>query len=179
MTWEALAAVATVVTAMVITITAVAAIVQLRHLRIGNQLEALLTILQMPYQPVIRESLDFVRHDLPDKMKDLAFMKALESGGQVDRTVHKELWVCDYYERIGSFVKQGLISKELYLDNSSPELLWNLVEPVVAVMRRARGPYVYENFEYLAVLARQWDERYPSGNYPRGAPRIDLSRYHG
>jgi|SRR5215470_10399964 len=168
---EILSTAAAIGTFVVITATAVAAIVQLRHLRTSNQLQALLTVLSMPYDPVLREAMDFVSTDLSTRLRDESFVKSLDDK-PAPRTIHKELHAADYYERLGSFVKNGLIAPELYLDCSSPELAWERLRPVIEIMRRKRGPYVYENFEYLVSLARQWDAEHPAGNYPKGAKRI-------
>jgi len=161
--WEAVTALASAATSVVVAATAVAALVQLRHLRQSNQLEALLTILRMPYDHVLNDAFNFCHHDLQERLKDPEFLPSLDIV-PVDRQVHKELWVLDYYERIGSYMKYCLIEPEVYLDSSSPERYWNLTKPVVKRLRARSGPYVYENFEYLVALARPWDERHPDGN---------------
>jgi len=168
---EILTTAAAIGTFVVITATAVAAIIQLRHLRTSNQLQALLTVLSMPYDPLLREALDFVTTDLSTRLKDESFVKSLHDR-PAPRAIHKELHAADYYERLGSFIKNGLIAPDLYLDCSSPELAWERLRPVIEIMRTKRGPYVYENFEYLVFLARQWDAEHPAGNYPKDAKRI-------
>lgn len=70
--------------------------------------------------------------------------------------------------------KHGLFAENLYFDNNSPELTWENIEPVVALMRRKRGPSVYENFEYLVARSRAWDERHRKGAYPGGTPRVAI-----
>lgn len=175
MWYEALGAIAAVGTFVVITATAFAALVQLRHLRVGNQLASLLTLIQMPLEPKLNEAFNFCSHDFRRMMEDESFRRELEMARPLDRSVHKQLYVCDYYERIGSAIKFGLISKEFYLDNSSPLPYWQLLEPAIAIMRRRHGPWLYENFEYLALLAQQWDAGHPSGNYPHGAQRLKLA----
>ena len=173
MSWEAITALASLGTFFVIGATAIAALVQLRHLRAANQLNALLTVLRFPYDPIQREARKFVTEELPQLLADRNFRREIEEGA-VNRAKHKELVVCDYYERIGSFVKNGLLSAELYLDQSTPELTWRTVEPVISIARRKRGPTVYENFEYLIALSREWEDRHPNGNFPRGYKRLAL-----
>lgn len=159
---------------VVITATAAAAVIQLSHLRNSNQLQALLTILRMPYDPVLREANEFVQAELAEALKDPKFRAELESMQPPNRRKHKELMLCDYYERVASFIKFGLIKEELYFDNSSPERFWTLVEPAIAIYRRRRGPIAYSNFEWLVARGRAWNERNPDGNYPRTAPRLAL-----
>ena len=91
-----------------------------------------------------------------------------------DRTIHKELRLCDYFEQIGGYVKLGLISADVFLEFANPERYWALCEPALVLYRRSRGPSTYENFEYLTVCAQDWDRRHPDGNYPRGLRRLAL-----
>lgn len=160
---------------IVITATAVAAVIQLSHLRNNNQLQALLTILRMPYDPVLREANEFVQGELSEALKDPRFRAELESTRPPNRRVHKELMLCDYYERLASFIKFGLIKEDLYFDNSSPERFWVLVEPAIAIYRRQRGPIAYSNFEWLVSRGRAWNERHADGNYPRNAARLTMA----
>ncbi len=173
MSLETLSTVAAVGTFLVIAATAIAALVQLRHLRVSNQLEALLAVLSLPYDSVLSESFQFVTHELEARMRDPQFRRELEKP-QPDRKVHKELLVCDYYERLGSIVKNGLIPEELYFDNSTPEQSWRLLSQVIAIRRRVRGPVVYDNFEYLVARSRAYDRRHPNGNYPASEPRVEI-----
>lgn len=166
--WNTAAAVGTFI---VIAASAIAALVQLHHLRVGNKLQALLTVMQMRYEPLIQSSFDFITGDFPRLMEDEAFRRGLERV-PADRTVHKELLVCDYFERLGSCIKLGLIDADVYLDGSSPETYWNALEPAIRIMRRLRGPSVYENFEFLVALARRWDEEHPAGTFPKGVARL-------
>ena len=166
--------VATVGTFLVILATAIAAIVQLQHLRVNNQLQALLAILRMPYDPELSNAFDFVLGDFKNKMRDPGFRDDLTKMTPPDRRIHKELRVCDYYERLGSCIKFGLIAEELYFDNSTPERFWNVLEPAIALYRRNRGSTAYENFEYLVIRSNEWDRRHPNGNLPRGVKRLVL-----
>jgi len=106
-------------------------------------------------------------------MRDPEFRRELEKP-QPDRKIHKELLVCDYYERLGSIVKNGLIPEDLYFDNSTPEMYWKLLSQVIAIRRRVRGHVVYDNFEYLVARSRAYDRRHPDGNYPTSEARIAI-----
>ena len=173
MTLEALSTAAAVGTFLVIAATAIAALIQLRHLRVSNQLQGLLAILTMPYEPVLQQSFEFVSHELEARLQEPEFRRQLERD-TVDRLVHKEMRVLDYYERLGSIVKNGLIPEDLYFDNSTPEQYWRLLSQVIAIRRRVRGPVVYDNFEYLVARSRDWDARHPNGNYPASASRLAI-----
>jgi hypothetical protein len=153
--------------------TAAAAVIQLRHLRAGNDLQGLLKVLEMAYQPAIQEAFDFLTHDFPTKMKDHKFRQELFEH-PIDSHVHKELIAIEYYERLGSYVKNNMISANYYLDCSSPQMYWDLLAPIVGVLRQKHGEAAYENFEYLVVLGQDWDARHPAGNYPRGMRRLQI-----
>jgi hypothetical protein len=158
-------------TFFVITVAGVTAFVQLRHLRKSNDLQGLMTVLTLNYEDAVQDAFRFLTNTFPERMQDPAFRAQLDTEGPVDRSVHRELEICDYFERIGSFVKNGLISEDQYMDCSVPELFWEAVAPAIAIMRRKRGPTVYENFEYLAMRSRRWNELHPLGNYPNSTPR--------
>jgi len=167
--------VANIGTFIVIGVTAIAALVQLSHLRVNNQLQVLLSIIRMPNEPELSAAFDFVTNELHQRLEEAQFRAELEDLTPPNRRVHRELRVCDYYERLGSCIKFGLISPHLYLDNSSPDRFWKLLEPAIAIYRRRRGPTAYENFEYLVMLSREWDRQHPAGAYPRGKERMTLS----
>ena len=70
--------------------------------------------------------------------------------------------------------------KVLELFNRLVSHYWRLLARAIAVMRRNRGPSQYENFEYLAVRAALWQQRYPNGTYPARLPRMrDLNQRDG
>lgn len=178
MSMEALSTAATVGTFVVIAASAVAAIVQLRHLRISNQLDGLLTFLQLLQSAEMRELLNFVRHDLAARLEDQAFVSELHER-PVDRAKHPELYVCQFFDHIGSHVRSQLIDENALLQTAwyDVNLYWTLLRPVVELTRTttsedSRRLYVFENFEYLAARAALWIARHPNGNYPANTPRL-------
>ena len=173
MTWEQLNTIASFGADIMILATAIAAVIQLRHLRSANDLQGLLKVLEMAYQPAIQEAFDFLTHDFPEKIKDPAFRRELLIH-PVDSHVHKELIAMEYYERLGSYVKNHLIPADLYLDCSSPSHYWAALAPVVSTLRLQHGPSAYENFEYLVACELEWDAKHPQGNYPPGFRRLPL-----
>lgn len=81
------------------------------------------------------------------------------------------------YDWVGSLVKHKLIPAAAVLDVYSLRIAraWELMEDVVAISRRQDGPGVWENFEYLAVLAKQWASQHAQGAYPKNFPRMPLA----
>jgi hypothetical protein len=172
MTLEAWNTAAAIGTFLVITASAIAALVQLRHMRTGNQLSGLITVFEMLQDPSVRELVNFVRHELAERMKDPDFRASLLEI-PIDRRKHPEFYLCDMYNHIGSFVRSGLIDESTYLQTDwyNVNLYWGLLAGVIAISRTNR-PQIFENFEYLAARARGWVERHPDGDYPRAERRL-------
>ena len=171
---ELITALASVGTFVVIAASAIAALVQLRHLRQNNQLSGLLSVLELFQQPRVHELIDFMRHELPGKMESPEFRAGLECS-PIDRREHPELHLCDLYDQIGSYVRAGLIDESLFLQASWFNIIlnWTILEPIVTICRRTR-PYLFENFEYLADRAVFLREKHPHGMYPSAPPHVDL-----
>ena len=170
---EVLNAIFSGLTLVVFVVTAIAAIVQLRHLRSNTSLQGLTMVLQDWQKPEMQAWIRYVRVELPEKLKDPKFCD--EFRRRLDRVHHPELHVCDYWEQCGTYIKYGMIDRVTFLDSSCTTIvrLWESIYPAIAIMRERGGPSVYENFEYLAVLSKQWINSHPNGAYPANMPRWD------
>jgi hypothetical protein len=165
-------------TLVVIAAASVAAIVQLRYLRAGNHLSALLEILNQWNLPAVQLALTELRA-IPEKMKDPQYVAALQAPGPRERSQYPEFLALDLWEQIGTYAKYGLIDEKILLDITSAQILaaWRTAEPALALLRDRAGPSTYENFEYLAVRAEAWHRRHPNGTYPAGIARMsELSK---
>jgi|SRR5215469_1782825 len=80
MSLEIVSTAASVATFIVIAATAIAAIVQLRHLRTSNQLAGLLNILGRSEDPIFAEWRDETKKIAEERINDPAFRRALEHG---------------------------------------------------------------------------------------------------
>ena len=174
MTAETLSALASVGTFVVIGVTAIAALVQLRHIRAANQLTGLLQYITRWESDAIQSANEFVETQLPERLKDTAFRAGLWQHNP-DRREHPELRVADWCEQMGSYIKYGMIAEEQYLDLGGLYVssMWRQLEEVVAIRRAAANTAaMYENFEFLAARVKVWDQRHSVGNYPRGTTRL-------
>ncbi|MBV9276881.1 MAG: hypothetical protein JOZ97_01450 [Candidatus Eremiobacteraeota bacterium] len=175
MTIEVWSVVLSAATFIVIAVTAVAATIQLRHLRASNQLTALVTLLEDWQKPEMQAWVQFVRGGaLAEKLADPAYLRDLATT-RSDRSLHPWLHICDYYEQLGSYLKYGLIDKT-FLDVScvTVSTLYERLLPCIERLREIVGNNtLFENFEYLAVQARLWIRAHPNGVYPRGVPHYD------
>jgi hypothetical protein len=172
MTLETVNVLASLGTFLVILATAIIALGQLRHIRLANQLSGLKSTFDMLQDPSVRELVNFVRHDLALKLQDESFRASLHKI-PIDRQEHPELYLCDMYNHVGSFVRSGLIDEDIYLQTEwyNVGLYWGLLKDVVAEGRRER-PFIFENFEWLAARASRWEASHPDGDYPRGERRL-------
>jgi hypothetical protein len=167
--WSTIASVGTFI---VIAATAIAALVQLRQIRRANQLAGLQSALAMLQDVSVRELVNQVRNDLAERMNNASFRASLLEV-PVDRRQHPELYLCDMYNHIGSFVRNGLIDEHIYLQTEwyNVNLYWGLLRDVIAQVRQDRA-FVFENFEWLAARAQRWITEHPLGDYPADQPRM-------
>lgn len=173
---EAITAYATAGTVVVIGASAIAALVQLRHMRASNQLEGLLSLeADFRSQPV-QSALHYVQQHLPERLEDPAYRKDLSRIGFVNTDVHPELVACNWFNAMGTLLKHGLISEETFMDLFSRLIryYWRSLAPVIAIMRRSRGAGQYHDFEYLAIRADEWLRQYPEGVFPKRLKRMTL-----
>ena len=175
MNWEALAAIGSILSAAVIAFTVIMAArqvrvttdqvrltnAQLEHLRRTTQLEGAMKIFDEMTTPEFREAVRFVVHDLRGRMKDDTFRREVSFPESADDAVHKENVVHRMFERIGAYVKQGLLDGEILYTVNPMAILstWENMSEVIAIQREALSPLRGENFEYLYDGARAWAAR--------------------
>jgi hypothetical protein len=90
--------------------------------------------------------------------------------------VAKVLKVGNFYESMGMLAKAGLVDRDLVFELWSANInqAWEKLQPYTAICRRSLGEALYENFEYITVLARSWLVAHPKGTFPASMPRIDV-----
>lgn len=172
--WEAVTAVATLGTGIAIVLTVLLGIRQLRltgahlaHLRRATQLEGAMKIFDDFNAPDFRESLRFVTNELPDRMRDPGFRAEVALIGFADDNVHKELHIMRTFERIGIYVKHGLIDGAIIYDLALPPITtsWGALAEVVAIHRQAFGQGFWENYELLYREGMRWRDESRGPDY--------------
>ena len=174
MTAEYLSAYAAIGTFVVIAITAIAAVVQLRHIRGSNQLAGLLHVTEMWRGDAIQQANKFIDEDLAERLRAPSYRAELMERVPSRRT-HPELLVADMMEQTGSYIKYGMIDGQQFLDitGNYVEHMWARLKEVVAIRRVAtNSAALYENFEYLAALEQDFRAKHAADNYPRGVRRL-------
>jgi Domain of unknown function (DUF4760) len=174
---EWIGAVSSAATFVVIAASAIAALIQLRHARTSNQIAALNEIRERLDSPVFAEVMRFIRAELPERLKDPEVRRALLGPSwfaDVPEEYRRLAIVANYFESLGLLVKLDIVDARIINEifcNITVDL-WESFGPL-AVQRRIvlQLPQLWENFEYLAVRAREWMHKHPNGAYPRDAGR--------
>jgi hypothetical protein len=110
MSLEVLATAASVGTFFVIAATAVAALIQLRHMRGSNQIAATMAINQVTEGDDFQIARKFLREDLVARLQDINYRRELARTGRIGRQMQ---FVGNYYELIGIFVKYGFVDENM------------------------------------------------------------------
>ncbi len=164
MSAEWVTAIATMGTFVVIAASAIAALMQLRHMRGSNQIVALTECRETLESAEFRDAQRFVSFELPKRLTDpsecvraatLPFVDEYQAIGTV----------ANFFESMGLFVKAGIIDREIACDFWSFVVLrnWNALAPVTTYVRHVVATdSLWENFEYMAVLSEEYIQRRPS-----------------
>lgn len=177
MSAEWVGAIANVATLAVIVATALAAFVQLRHMRGSNQILAINEARETLESAEFRAAQLFIFHDLTARLADpVERAKALTLPPRGDYQALTQ--VGNVLEGLGLFVKHGIIDADIVCDNWSLIVTrnWEIMAPIIAWARHTLGSdSLWENFEYLAVVSEDYRKRRPL-SYPPGVRRMPVDR---
>ncbi len=170
---EWVTALATLGTFAVITASAIAALLQLRHMRGSNQIVALTECRETLESEKFQDARQFVSTVLPMLLKDPEILKKLESA-YFPSELRPASNVANFFESMGAFVRFNIIDRTIACDLWCGVVLasWEGLLPITRIRRRY-DPGIWENFEYLATLSKEFIERFPT-SYPRSMPRMPL-----
>lgn len=175
MSAEWVTAIGTIGTFAVIAASAIAALLQLRHMRSGNQIAAYNECRETMDSTDFREALYFIRTVLPARLADPETCEEIIRSGLAGEYGGIRL-VANLFESMGLFVRTGMMDERIACELWSGIVLttWNALRPLIATVRKRISPGVWVNFEYMAVLSKRYNERFPEGGYPRGFERMPL-----
>jgi hypothetical protein len=188
MSLDSINSIAPLLTVIIVAATAIAALVQLKHMRAGNQITAMLSIGEELSGDLFRDAATLIRNEIDAAMEDPAYREYefAMSAGQPAPKVSSEyvelrqagIIVGNAFEELGILVKRGVIDREMFLDRYCALILnnWKRLEQSTALGRAALGNDLsWENFEYLAILSEDWMAKYEKmGTYPAGVRRMAL-----
>ena len=167
--WDALTAVSTAITALVIGATVIVgyrqirvAGAQLEHLRRATQLQGTMAIFEEMTTPEATRQWEFVVNELAVRMRDPAFREVLGSERTPLEHDHPELGMLRRFEKLGTYVKSGLLDGDVLYDFFGGQwvLCWEIlvVTGVIDLMRRTRGPELWENAQFVYEQSKRYGE---------------------
>src|SRR5690349_11478798 len=126
MSLDVINSIAPILTVVIVAATAIAALVQLKHLRAGNQINAMLAIGEELSSKAFSDAVELVRHKIGPAMEDPVYRDyevELSTGRPapaVDPAYvelrRATLIVGNGYEELGILVKRGVIDRDMFLD---------------------------------------------------------------
>lgn len=166
MNWEAISAAAAVTSAAVIAATAIAAIIQIRQLKLATQLEGFLALHAEYAAPEMYACRAYVANVLPGKLRDRAYREEIAVNKAFD--THPELMLGNFWEKIGTLVRRGVLDPNLYLDVGAYRAIeaYRQLEDVIALRRRDE-PLQWDGFDHFVALSREYLKRH--GGIPQSA----------
>lgn len=171
---EWVGAIAAIGTFVVIAASAIAALVQMRHMRSANQI-ALFTAYNTEFDsPQFASAFAYVRTELPNHEFTREELDNLVNGIFLGR-LHDARTIGNFFEDMGSFVLTGVLHRSIVCNIYSFNVLdaWHALAPMAFFARKHRNmPGIWENFEALAVMADSFLAQHPNGVYPRGLRRM-------
>ena len=163
---------ASIGTFVVIGATAIAAMVQLRHMRAGNQIAAVMKLDSVLETDEFRNARRFIQDELPQRLREREFRKELARAplGPGARVL---LLLGNCYEEMGLFVKRGIIDPDMACDLWAAQVAgdWDQMAAALAIIRRGHGSATWENWEYMVSVSRRWVVRHPDGTFPKNQKR--------
>lgn len=163
MSLELLNTIATLATCAIVATTAIAALIQLRHLRASNQIAGQLAITELIVGDDFTNAQIMIR-GLPDMIADPRYAWAFREPPRADHPpdvteMRKAARVLgSNLENVGNMVRHGLTDGDLFVEQYGNVVseVWDLLEPYTRVRRKIEGDAVWEDFERLTIVSRDW-----------------------
>ncbi|HET9392037.1 MAG TPA: hypothetical protein VFO29_00755 [Candidatus Rubrimentiphilum sp.] len=171
---EWLTAIGTLGTFVVIAASAIAALLQLRHMRGGNQIVALTECREKLESEEFQNARRFIVAELPKLLQDPEKRLKLQTSPSAPLEFQQATNIANFFESMGGFVRFGIIDRKIACTLWCGVVVssWNNLLPMIR-LRRKTTPAVWEYFEYLAAISKQFMEENPT-SYPSGVPRMPL-----
>ncbi|HET9393173.1 MAG TPA: hypothetical protein VFO29_06630 [Candidatus Rubrimentiphilum sp.] len=177
MSWEALSAIATAFTGIVIMLTVIigvrqarAALDQIGEAHRATQLDGMMRIFEKFDDPEFIRGRLYIMRELPERMKDPGFEEYLRITPYAEVPWHRTL---STLERVGVYVRMGLLEGEPFYYNWGNMIVatWSKLVPLVELNRKTSdNPYLWKDTEWLAADAARFVTMYIEEN-----PRIQPS----
>jgi len=158
-TSEGITAASAAITTLVIAATAIAAVVQIRQLKLATQLEGYLALHREFGSTEMYAIREYVANELPKRLLDGKYREELESGAAFSGT-HPELVLGNFWEKVGTLVSTGLLAPNLYLETGAYRVIeaWDQLSDVIA-LRRKKEPLQWSGFDHIVRISREYLDR--------------------
>jgi hypothetical protein len=152
------AAVAAIITALIVAGTAVAAFRQLRHNRNANDIVVYLRLIDFMDSPATVATRQSLRSVAEQFASDAAYREKLRDPGFFPEEFRAVGDMLRFLEHICVLVTKGGVAETLVLAEYADTLLemWDLLRPAMIARRHALGPYLGRAFEHLAMRAKRY-----------------------
>lgn len=174
MTAEWLTALSSLATFIVIGASAIAALVQIRHLRNSNQITVFNEMRHQLESDKFQTTFTFIRTELPNRLENADYRRDLLLGRAPEWKPIRDL--ANFLDASAVPVKHGMVDRNLACDLFYLQVVitWDGLAPLIASMRKLRGYRLWEDFEYFALLCKNFRKRYPNGTFPKGMRGLPL-----
>jgi hypothetical protein len=165
---------------LVITATAIAALIQLRHMRASNQIEGQLAINSLIQSEQFGNALiklQDLKKMLDDPHMAWAFRPPMREDLPADAyaMIRAARLVGSNLENVGNMIRNGLTDGRMFVEQFGNVVMeaWNLLEPYTCIRRKYAPEHdaIWEDFEYLTILSRNWFETRGSA-FPANQQRL-------
>jgi len=182
MSLELVNTIASITTIVVIAATAVAALAQLRHLRAGNQIAGFLTLRTMLDDDAHQRSSALLEREgnVARDQEYQAYLRAVFANVPTPDDEHFRevrtavVMLGNAFEVMGTLVRNGIVDRRLFMEQYCTTIVnqWRRLEPYIIAAREAQhDDGIWEDFEYITALSREYIAKYPSV-YPKEMPRL-------
>ena|ERR1700682_3663511 len=176
MQWEAVSAISTAFTGLVILLTVIvgvrqarAALDQIRESRQATQLDGMMRIFEQFDDERFVRARQYIMSELAERMKLPDFENYLRTTRGAELPWSYALLTL---ERMGVYVHTGLLDGDPFYYHTANTiiLVWKCLRPLVELQRRVQdNPYLWKDTEYLAAEAANYARRF-FAEHPRPRP---------
>ncbi len=144
--WNAIAAISTLIASVVIVITALIAVIQLREMKRATIAQAFATILTYLRAPEAREA-----------RRVLVHTEQADFSKWTDEQIQKSELACSTWDAIGILLRREVVDPKMVTKEwrDSITRCWEHAVPMTMEFRRDRGFDFWDDFEWLYQLAKK------------------------
>lgn len=170
--WQALLVITTFGQLVVLAAAAIFAYLQLRGLRRQQEAQLVQHIFDELNDAHFAAALHFVYNDLPERLKDSAYVRAIRDG-RATASTHSELVVMHFFNELGLLIHKKLVSEDPIVPFIASPCIrsWQQLAPVIELMRR-EYPHAYTPFESLVARSRAVDFAAINPRFRAETPRL-------